>query len=50
MSAMSRRLMWNATLENSAKALIQSVEAVGHPYQDNVTVLLYAPQAEEDAE
>ena len=30
-------------LEDSAKALIQAVEAAGHPYQDNVTVLLYAP-------
>ena len=33
----------DAPLEDSAKALIQAVEEAGHPYQDNVTVLLYAP-------
>ena len=30
-------------LEDSAAALIQAVEGAGHPYQDNVTVLLYVP-------
>ena len=49
MSAMSRRLTWNATLEDSAAAPIQAVEAAGHPYQDNTTVLLYATQADWDA-
>ena len=33
----------DAPLEDSAKDLIQAVEEAGHPYQDNVTVLLYAP-------
>ena len=30
-------------LEDSAAALIQAVEATEHPYQDNTTILLYAP-------
>ena len=30
-------------LEDGAAALIQAVEAAGHPHQDNATVLLYAP-------
>ena len=34
----------DAPLEDSVAALIQAVEAAGHPYQDNTTVLLYAPQ------
>ena len=34
----------DASLEDSAAALIQAVEEAGHPYQDNTTVLLYAPQ------
>ncbi len=33
----------NAPLEEGAAALIQAVEAAGHPYQDNTTILLYAP-------
>lgn len=33
----------DAPLADSAAALIQAVEEAGHPYQDNVTVLLYAP-------
>ncbi|MDE2810108.1 MAG: protein phosphatase 2C domain-containing protein [Gemmatimonadota bacterium] len=33
----------DAPLEDSAAALIQAVEEAGHPYQDNVTVLLYEP-------
>ena len=33
----------DASLEDSAAALIQAVEEAEHPYQDNVTVLLYAP-------
>lgn len=33
----------DAPLGDSAAALIQAVEGAGHPYQDNVTVLLYAP-------
>ena len=32
-----------APLEDSAEALIQAVEAAEHPYQDNTTILLYAP-------
>ena len=32
----------DAPLEDSVAALIQAVEGAGHPYQDNVTVLLYA--------
>ncbi|MDE2812152.1 MAG: protein phosphatase 2C domain-containing protein [Gemmatimonadota bacterium] len=40
----------DAPLEDSAAALIQAVKEAGHPYQDNVTVLLYAPQADGDAE
>ncbi len=36
----------DAPLEDSAVALIQAVEGAGHPYQDNVTVLLYAPTAD----
>ncbi len=40
----------DAPLEDSVKALIQAVEAAGHPYQDNVTVLLYAPQADGDSD
>ena len=34
----------DAPLEDSVAALIQAVEAAEHPYQDNVTVLLYAPR------
>ena len=33
----------DATLADSAVALIQAVEEAEHPYQDNATVLLYAP-------
>ena len=33
----------DAPLEDSAAALIQAVEAAEHPYQDNATILLYAP-------
>ena len=33
----------DAPLEDSAAALIQAVEAAEHPYQDNTTILLYAP-------
>ena len=33
-------------LEDSVAALIQAVEDAGHPYQDNVTVLLYATTAD----
>ena len=40
----------DSPLEDSAAALIQAVEEAGHPYQDNVTVLLYAPQADWDSE
>ena len=36
----------DAPLEDSAKELIRAVEEAGHPYQDNVTVLLYAPTAD----
>ena len=36
----------DAPLGDSAAALIQAVEGAGHPYQDNVTVLLYAPTAD----
>ena len=36
----------DAPLEDSAVALIQAVEGAEHPYQDNVTVLLYAPTAD----
>ena len=35
-----------APLGDSAAALIQAVEGAGHPYQDNVTVLLYASTAD----
>ena len=33
----------DAPLEDCAAALIQAVEAAEHPYQDNATILLYAP-------
>ena len=33
----------DASLEDSAAALIQAVEAAGNPRQDNTTLLLYAP-------
>ena len=33
----------DASLEDSAAALIQAVEAAGNPRQDNATLLLYAP-------
>ena len=33
----------DASLADSAAALIQAVEAAEHPHQDNTTVLLYAP-------
>ena len=36
----------NATLEDSARALIEAVAAVEHPHQDNATVLLYTPEAD----
>lgn len=36
----------DAPLEDSVAALIQAVEGAEHPYQDNVTVLLYAPTAD----
>ena len=36
----------DAPLGDSVAALIQAVEGAGHPYQDNVTVLLYAPTAD----
>ena len=36
----------DAPLEDSGAALIQAVEGAGHPYQDNVTVLLYTPTAD----
>lgn len=36
----------NATLEDSARALIEAVTAVEHPHQDNTTVLLYTPEAD----
>ncbi len=36
----------NATLEDSARALIEAVVAVEHPHQDNATVLLYTPEAD----
>ncbi len=35
----------DASLEDSAEALIQAVEETEHPQQDNTTVLLYAPVA-----
>ncbi len=38
--------MQDATLSEVADALIQAVEEVGHPNQDNTTVLLYAPKAD----
>ena len=40
----------DAPLKDSAAALIEAVEKARHPHQDNVTVLLYAPQADWDAE
>ena len=40
----------DAPLEDSAAALIQAVKAAEHPYQYTTTVLLYAPQADWDAE
>ena len=36
----------NATLEDSARALIEAVTAAEHPHQDNTTVLLYTPEAD----
>ena len=39
----------DAPLEDSVAVLIQAVEAAGHPYQDNTTVLLYAPASQEEA-
>lgn len=36
----------NAPLEDSARALIQAIEAAEHPHQDNATVLLYTPEAD----
>ena len=33
----------NAPLEDRVAALIQAVEEAEHPYQDNATILLYAP-------
>lgn len=38
--------MQDATLSEVADALIQTVAEVGHPNQDNTTVLLYAPKAD----
>ncbi len=39
----------DASLEDSAAALIQAVEAAEHLQQDNTTVLLYTPEAGGDA-
>ena len=36
----------NGSLDDLAGALIHAVEEAGHPYQDNTTVLLYAPEAD----
>lgn len=36
----------DATLDDAAGALIHAVEEAGHLYQDNTTVLLYAPEAD----
>ena len=36
----------DALLEDSVEALIQAVKAAGHRYQDDTTVLLYAPQVD----
>lgn len=38
--------MQDATLSEVADALIQAVEEVGHPNQDNTTVLIYAPETD----
>ena len=38
--------MPDATLSEVAEALIQAVEEVGHPNQDNTTVLLYTPETD----
>ena len=38
--------MQDATLSEVADALIQAVEEVGYPNQDNTTVLLYTPEAD----
>ena len=38
--------MQDATLSEVVEALIHAVEKVGHPNQDNTTVLLYAPEAD----
>ena len=35
----------NESLERIADALIQAIEDVGNPHQDNTTILLYAPRA-----
>ncbi len=40
--------MQDAPLSEVTEALIQAVEAVGHPHQDNTTVLLYTPEADRD--
>ena len=37
--------MQDATLSEVVEALIHAVEEVGHPNQDNTTVLLYTPEA-----
>ncbi len=38
--------MQDATLSEAAGALIHAVEEVGHPNQDNTTVLLYTPEVD----
>ena len=38
--------MQDAPLEEVTEALIHAVEEVGHPHQDNTTVLLYTPEAD----
>ena len=40
--------MRDAPLEDRAVALIQAVEAAGHPNQDNATLLLYAPTEDKE--
>ena len=40
--------MQDAPLSEVTEALVQAVEAVGHPHQDNTTVLLYTPEADRD--
>ena len=40
--------MENAPLAEVAEALIQAVEKVGNPHQDNTTVLLYTPESDKN--